>query len=1479
MSTTIEQLEVEIKSKSNSVSSGIDSLSESLKALKTATSGTATNLGQISNSLKQLNTTLTSINTTHLNELVNNLKNISSVKVSNAISDGLKNIGSAASGLNGVDFTKLNTLSSALNSLNTVSGKGLSDVAKALNDIPNIAKSFEQINWDEFITKVTQLSSALSALSVQLNNVNTNSDNLPTNLQQATTATNNLVKSNKLAVNSYTDLYSLLKMSVVGLRSVGSVIASWMNTASTYIEDMNLFTVSMGQYAEEAQVYAETVSEALGIDPGQFMRYEGVFNTIIKGFGVVEDKAYLMSKNLTQLGYDISSFANISYEDAMLKLQSGISGELEPLRRLGYDLSVARLQQEAYTLGINKSVESMTQAEKSQLRYYAIMTQVTDAQLDMGSTINAPANQLRVLQAQVTQCAKALGNLFLPILQKVLPYLIAFAKAVRYVLENIAALFGIELTDFTQGFRTSASAMSEISDSVADTSSGLGDATKAAKKLKSAVLGIDELNILSPDTSSSSGSGESGSGGSGGIGAGGDLGIDLPDYDILEKLAESKVNKIFESMKENLNKILGLCTGIGLAIASWKITTNVLKFIEVLENFKGFKWESFGLGSIFMAGDIEKFSRFMDDILTNGANFQNVTGLISESIGILGNAFIMLGRSKIGGAFKAVEGIGELVSAITDIAINGVNFDNVSTAIKGISDVIIAFGLIKGNYRTIGIGLILASISTAISELKNVIEAIKTGDWDIVNWGTLLISAIGIITGIALAFNPLNGIKSVGNSIKNASSTMSAVTDATNATSACTEGLNTATSSISTKLTSLAKNLLMGIAIIAEVAAAALIIVGTIALLGLELKYVVEAWTPVIENGKTATIAVGTGTAILVAIGVVTAALGTLGASIAIQIGIGVAILAEISLATDLFLAEILVIGILLNKIYEAWTPVLNNGKTIATAIGVGTGLLVAIGVVTAALGVATVASVGLLPVAIALGTALLIELSEATILFCNELVRVANALNYKLYPVIVALNSNLPTLTLAMHNFVNFMINFAREIVRYTASNIIASLASTIDTIIGWFTEDPIEHFAKSVDDVYNQTLYLNAKLALAVPELQTAIKLLKSYKTFLEQLEDLTNVNVELSSGMFVNMKEVGQNLVVGFTDGIKSKSSEFSSAATTLVNGFKTTLMQRINECKSVMLTWAKNLKTWFTSKSFGGINAETWKNYAKDIVNGFKTGLSGSYANSKSVITTWAVNIKNWFSQKSYGGICAETWSEYAKNIVTAFSNGINKNYMSNKSSLVAWGNNVKNWFNKPNGITLADEFETIGKNVIRGFINGSSDSELWKKAKKKIQQFANEIIEAAEDTFDIGSPSKVFKSIGSYVIEGFNIGIESMLSSTYSIMNQWVNTVSSYTPTLALAVDSSQLASINTSPHLTRATIEDVQYSYKVDATNLSDGLETFYKQYIEPTLKSMAADVKRQADKDEQTIVKIGNKTITDTITAQQKANGYSFIK
>lgn len=153
--------------------------------------------------------------------------------------------------------------------------------------------------------------------------------------------------------------------------------------------------------------------------------------------------------------------------------------------------------------------------------------------------------------------------------------------------------------------------------------------------------------------------------------------------------------------------------------------------------------------------------------------------------------------------------------------------------------------------------------------------------------------------------------------------------------------------------------------------------------------------------------------------------------------------------------------------------PVLNNGERIATAIGVGTGLLVGIGVVTAALGAATVASAGLLPLAIGLGTALLVELAAATILFIESLVAVSNELGDNLAPALEELNGKLPDLTTNMSDFVDFMCAFAGEVVRYSTASAVSGIAATIDTIIGWFTQDPIEKLANDVDTIAGQASF----------------------------------------------------------------------------------------------------------------------------------------------------------------------------------------------------------------------------------------------------------------------------------------------------------------------------------------------------------------------------------------------------------------------
>jgi hypothetical protein len=1442
MSTTIEQLELEIQSNSTSAVGGIDALSESLRRLKAATAPVSkggVGLGALSNSLKKFSQSVSSLSgltlaREQIQGLVDALKPLESVQKSG--------------------FSSL--------------ASGLDKLVKIAPQIDTVTESLKKTDLDSFADQCNRVAAAITPLATQMEKVAAGFSAFPAKIQRLLKGNTSLAASNNTLGKSYVNLAAKISLAYMGLKRIVGVIASWITASNQYIEDMNLFTVSMGQYAEEAYKYAQQVGEIMGINPGEWMRNQGVFMTITEGFGVASDRAYTMSKNLTQLTYDLASFFNISTSDAFQKLESGISGELEPLRRLGYDLSVARLQQEAYNLGIEKSVSAMTQAEKAELRYYAIMTQVTTAQGDMARTLEAPANQLRILQAQVDQAARALGNLFLPVLKAILPYAIALAKAIRLVAEIIAGFFGVSIPDFDTG----ADAIGGVASGADEAADGLGDASKKAKELKNALLGIDELNVISPPDDSSAGAG-----GVGGIGGGG-LGFDLPTYDFIADAVNEQVEKIMAKIqpfldwvRENIDEILAGVLAIGAAFLAWKIAKGVQDFLQWLSTMKGFNivgsigFKIAGLGLFLDAWNTMKEA--IQDIMANGANFTNVTKLISGFAEALGAAFLLFGNIQMAGAMLVISGLTGIVSAISDMVNNGVNWDNALFLVKNLGLFLSGLGLLTKNTQLGGIGLIISGATLIVDNLKGFIEAIRTGDWSGVDMIEVVAGALMMAGGFILTLKKLDQLKDNANAGQAAKQAFETVTETT---SQLDTTINTG---LSPKLTSLAKNLGLGLVVIGEVAAAALLIVGAIALMGMALEQVGIAWEPVIANGGTVATAIGIGAGILAAVGLATAGLGSIGTSLIVNIALGTAILAELGVATGLFLVEIWAIGKGLDEIGIAWEPVLNNGERIATAIGVGTGLLVGIGVVTAALGAATVASAGLLPLAIGLGTALLVELAAAFILFVESLVAVADELNYRLDPPLMALNEKLPGLSSNMSDFVDFMTEFAGQVVRYTEVSAIAGLSATIDTIIGWFTQDPIEKLATDVENISNQTSDLNDKLEIAVPELQTAADLLQEYKDLLTQIENLCNSNVELSTGMFVNMKEVGQSLVTGFVEGIQSKSGDFKNAATDLVEGFKTQLTSSAETCKSSMTSWANNLKNWFTQNGYGGINRTTFQNYAKDIVSGFASGITSSYSSSKSSVTTWATNVKSWFTGEGYGAVNRNTFQNYAKDIVIGFGSGVTSSYNSSKSSMTSWASNVKSWFSE---IASYSAFYNIAKDVVNGFNAGIND--FYSTTAPYMRRWANAAEDAYKAALDSNSPSKVFMRIGEDTVLGYNLGIQNLGNTTKGVVNSWANSFTSVSPVMRFAVDTSALK-YYTSDSFSKSVSADVISNRNFSVTGFKEGMEEFYREYIEPTLSQMADDMRRQADKNEQTIVQIGNRTVNDAVTTQRKANGYVFVK
>ena len=348
---------------------------------------------------------------------------------------------------------------------------------------------------------------------------------------------------------------------------LSDTIGDCISKSLTYEKNLNMFTVSMGEYADNATKYGETVSDALGIDIAGWQKAQGIFQTLVTGFGIGGDQAAYMSQNLTQLSYDIASFYGITNEEAQNKLKSAIAVRLDPIRKLGYDLSQSKLVDiaknpanygkqtysineqtgaiEANTTAVDDNTRhkivnfnQLTQQEKVQLRYIALMTQVTQVQGNYAKTLSDPVNQMRIFKEQTEMTSRALGNIFIPALNQVLPYLTAFTQLAGEAFKAIASWLGYEIPDMSDRMDVSGS-VQPYNDIVKATGKAAGN----AKKLKDYTIGLDELNVLKkPD--------ESGAGGSGVGGQQSNLSNLLtPGYDFLSKGIENSVKEARKNLE------------------------------------------------------------------------------------------------------------------------------------------------------------------------------------------------------------------------------------------------------------------------------------------------------------------------------------------------------------------------------------------------------------------------------------------------------------------------------------------------------------------------------------------------------------------------------------------------------------------------------------------------------------------------------------------------------------------------------------------------------------------------------------------------------------------------------------------------------------------------------------------------------------------------------------------------------------------
>lgn len=484
-----------------------------------------------------------------------------------------------------------------------------------------------------------------------------------------------------------------------GLRQTFRIMGSWFKESNDYVEALNLFEVSMDDASDAALEYAQRVQDLMGIDIQDWLEAQGSFNQLLEGYGLAEDKAAQMSKQLTQLGYDLSSLWNVDVDTAMKRLQSGMSGQIKGLKAWGINLSVAQLRETALAHGIELSTAKMTEAQKATLRYITLMEKTTNVQGDLARTLITPANALRIFEQQVTQARRALGNIVSVVAVKVIPVFQAFISIITKAAQALANFLGYELPDIDySGISAGASAADDMAD-------GLSNAADAAKKLKSYTMGFDELNVINPD------SGDSGSATPMGGGYASDFGFDPSkyEYDFLGGAIKSS-----EELEQKLKKVLDVVLAIATGIAAWKIGSIFTKDLSTLASV-----------ALAAAGAVLTLSGAFD-AWTDGLNSSNLTTMMEGTILLVTGLGLAFGP--VGAAIGAAVGsIALFATAFKDLLENGFNDNNIM-AFTVVTGAVIALTAAFGPVAALLAGVALAVTGVAVAMNTDAVPAIDIFD-------------------------------------------------------------------------------------------------------------------------------------------------------------------------------------------------------------------------------------------------------------------------------------------------------------------------------------------------------------------------------------------------------------------------------------------------------------------------------------------------------------------------------------------------------------------------------------------------------------------------------------------------------------------------------------------------------------------------------------------------------------------------------
>lgn len=592
--TTIDNLQIEIQTNSTNASKGIDALAASLGNLKKQTiSKTAiSNLESFSNVIKNFGNVHGASNA--LRTLANSIEKLKSVGTVSSLTKSLTALPTALKALENVNLesvaSKADRVAVAVAPLSSIKTSGLGSMVNAMSKLDKVTKDLSDEAIANFAEKVKKLDDILGPVSQKMTTLSAGFKGLNTVVKQTNVSIDQANAKVHVGIFNFSNLTNVLS-SLSGV--FHQVVQGFTNILHSAMQWDGVKYQFGNAFGDQADIYYEKITEmtdALRINKQMFMENSAMAASMLIGFGVDKSDAREMGLGYTQLAYDIWAAFNNVYETldgadgAMAAVRSAIAGETEPIRRAGFTITEATLAQTAANHGLSISLETATEAQKSYLRYLTLVDQAQSKGVvgTYAREMETAEGMTRTLTQQLKSLGQAFGSLFIPMIVKALPYVQAFVELLTEGVHWLASLFGIEIQDISGTWNDYSSNVDTAVGNTENITGALNDAEKAAKALRNASIGIDELNVISPSSASNGGDGSGGSGGGAGGGAGdfGDI-SSLWDQSIFDSV-QSEVDSLKTKLKGMFEDLLPVIGGVGLALAGLKLT-NLLDDITVAD--------------------------------------------------------------------------------------------------------------------------------------------------------------------------------------------------------------------------------------------------------------------------------------------------------------------------------------------------------------------------------------------------------------------------------------------------------------------------------------------------------------------------------------------------------------------------------------------------------------------------------------------------------------------------------------------------------------------------------------------------------------------------------------------------------------------------------------------------------------------------------------------------------------------------------